>query len=415
MTFTNPWFSLALVAMVVLYKVELIGILLNLSRLSATVPERLRGIVDEASHERSLEYARVSAKASVVQDSVELAVFVGFWLMGGFALVDAWARSWGLGPIPTGLGIIGVLALAQTLLSLPFSWYDTFVVEAQFGFNKMTPKTFIMDRVKGMFLGILLGGPLLATLLWLFANVPMAALYGWLLLTVVSVVMSFLAPRLIMPMFFKFQPLKDEELKADIIALGQRLGFPVADVSVVDGSRRSTKANAFFTGFGKMKRIALFDTLLNNHPKDEVLAVLAHEIGHSRRGHTVRQMIASILASGLMFLLLHFALRDPRLCAAFGVMNPTPAWGLVFFGIMYQPLSFLIGLGVNKLSRKFEFEADAYAREAVGGPEPLAQALTRLSRDHLSNLTPHPFYVWLHYSHPPMLERLAALEGAKAH
>ncbi|WP_082408237.1 M48 family metallopeptidase [Verrucomicrobium spinosum] len=226
--------------------------------------------------------------------------------------------------------------------------------------------------------------------------------------------MTFLSPRLLLPLFFKFQPLPDEQLKSEIVAMSERLQFPVGDVSLVDGSRRSAKANAFFTGMGRLKRIAIFDTLVENHSREEILAVLAHEIGHSKRRHVPRQIALSLATSALMFTLLHFAVHDPRLTAAFGVTPPTIAWSLLFFGILYRPISTALGWVTSWLSRKHEFEADAYAREAMGGPASLSSALTRMSRDHLSNPTPHPFYVFLHYSHPPVLQRLEALEGKTA-
>jgi len=409
MSFSNPWFWLALIATIGLYKLELLATLLNLSSLKPGVPEKLRESVSEQDLEKTHEYARVSAHFSIIQDSVSLAIFLAFWWAGGFGWVDGVVSSWGLSPIVEGLALFVILVTAQAIISLPFDIYDTFVIEAGFGFNKMTLGTFIQDRVKGIALGALLGLPLLALLLWLFSHVQLAALYGWLTLTAFSLLMSFLAPRLILPLFYRFSPLEDASLKQSIIEMARRLNFPVTEVSMVDGSKRSTKANAFFTGFGKTKRIALFDTLLNNHTQEEILAVLAHEIGHSQRKHVPKQMVLSLFTTGLMFAVLHFAIQDPRLNAAFSIDHPSVAWSMIFFTILYQPLSLLFGLGNSILSRKFEFEADAYAREAMGGPHPLSAALTKLSRDHLSNPTPHPFYVFLHYSHPPVLQRLAAL------
>jgi STE24 endopeptidase len=407
---TNPWFWLALIATVGLYKLELLATMLNLSALSPTVPEKLRPQVDDERHERALEYARRTAKTGVVEASTQLGIFLTFWWGGGFSWMDGWIRGTGLDPILAGLAVFGLYFLAQSLLALPFDLYDTFVVEAEFGFNKTTPATFLGDRIKGLALGAILGLPLLAFILWLFMHVELAALYAWLTLTAFSLLISFLSPRLILPLFYKFQPLPDESLRQAIMELSRKLGFPVAEVSLVDGSRRSSKANAFFTGFGKLKRIALFDTLVQNHSREEILAVLAHEIGHSKRKHVPRQMALSLVTSALMFLLLHLSIHDPRMTAAFGVAGPSVAWSLLFFTIMYQPMSTLTGLVGGWLSRKYEFEADAYAKEAMGGPQPLVSALSRLSSDHLSNPTPHPFYVFLHYSHPPLLERLAALE-----
>ncbi len=411
MSATNPWFLLALVATVGLYHLELIATLLNLSALKPEPPDVMRATTDQDTHERALEYARVTAKQGVMEDSVSLTLMLGFWWLGGFNWLDHVIHDWQLTPIVNGLAIISVVFMARQLVSFPFDVYDTFVIERGFGFNKTTLATFVLDRIKGLVLLAALGLPLMALLLWLFANSNFAAFYGWLAVSSFSLLMSFVAPRLIMPMFFKFMPLGDEVLRKKIDALSARLAFPVTDVSVVDGSRRSTKANAFFAGFGKAKRIALFDTLLKNHTHDEILAVLAHEIGHCKRRHVPKQIALSLGASALMFALLHFALHDPQLCAAFGIGRPSIAWGLVFFSIAYQPLNLVLSLIGGHLSRKFEFEADAFARAAMDSATPMIHALTKLSRDHLSNPTPHPFYVFFHYSHPPALQRIAALES----
>jgi STE24 endopeptidase len=411
MTLSNPWFLLALLATIGLWKLELIATLLNMSALAPEVPLRLRGIMSEEEHERAREYACASAKFEVLQSSVMLGLILVFWWSGGFTWLDRTLVGFGWSDLRTGLTLFAVLFVAQRLVNLPFDVYDTFVIEERFGFNKTTPVTFAMDRVKELLLAGILGLPLLALLLWLFAHVPLAALYGWLVVNAFTLLLSFVAPRLIMPLYFKIEPLQDASLKAEIVALSQRLGFPVAEVSMVDGSRRSTKANAFFTGFGKTKRIALYDTLLQNHSRQEILAVLAHEIGHNKCRHVPKQLALSLATSGIIFALLHFALHNPRLCAAFGVTHPTIAWGMVFFVILLAPLGTLLGLFSGWLSRKFEFEADAFAKAAMQSSQPLAEALMRLTKDHLGNPTPHPFYVALHYSHPPVLQRLDALEG----
>jgi STE24 endopeptidase len=414
MSLSNPWFLLALLATVGLWKLELIATLLNMSALAPEVPPRLRGIMTEEEHERARDYACVSAKSDLLQASITLGLFLVFWWCGGFGWLDRYLASFGWSDLRTGLTLFAILFLAQGLVRLPFEVYDTFVIEERFGFNKTTPVTFVMDRLKELALAAILGLPLLALLLWLFGREPLAALYGWLIVNSFTLVLSFLAPRLILPLFFKIEPLQDAALKDEIMALSQRLGFPVAEVSMVDGSRRSTKANAFFTGFGRTKRIALYDTLLKNSSREEILAVLAHEIGHNKCHHVPKQLVLSLATSAIIFALLHFALTDPRVCAAFGVPHPTVpiAWGMAFFAILLAPLGTVLGLFSGWLSRKFEFEADAFARSAMQSPKPLAEALTRFTKDHLGNPTPHPFYVALHYSHPPVLQRLAALESS---
>ena len=408
---SNPWFWAALFATIGLYKLELFASLLNLKALSPVVPERLKDFVTEEVHERTLEYARTNARADFLESSVQLVLFITFWWCGGFRYVDEWVQGLGWGAIASGLTIFALLYLAQSLLSLPFDAYNTFWIEAEFGFNRTTVGTFIQDRVKGTLILAILGLPLLGFILWLFMHVPLAAMYAWITLTAVSLLMTFLAPRLLFPLFYKFEPLPDENLRAAIIALSHRLDFPVTEVSLVDGSRRSSKANAFFTGFGKLKRIALYDTLVENHSQPEILAVLSHEIGHSKRKHVPRQVALSLLTSGLMFGILHFAVHDPRLSAAFGVTSGSVAWSLLFFSILYAPLSTAIGWISGSMSRKFEYEADAFAKDAMGSPEPMVNALTKLSRDHLSNPTPHPVYIFLHYSHPTVLQRMEALQS----
>lgn len=412
MTFSNPWFLAALIGTLGWFHLKLVADVLNLSRLSKEVPEPMRGLVTEEDQERSIEYQLASTKLAVIEDSVMLALTLGFWWAGGFGWLDRAAMPLNIGTVWAGLVLLAVIGAAQMVISLPFEIWRTFGVETEFGFNKTTPGTFIMDRIKGLVLTALLGLPLMALILWFFEWSPYAALWSWLAVSGFGLLMSWLSPRLLMPLFMKFTPMPDGELRTAIFDLARKLDFPVGDISIVDGSRRSSKANAFFAGFGKTRRIALFDTLINGHTNEEIVAVLAHEIGHAKLKHVPQQIILGLLMSGLMFGLLHFALKDERLFHAFGVMYPTTAMGMVLFMLVYRPWSNLFDPLVQGLSRKHEFQADRFAREAVGGHEPLSAGLKKLSKDHLAHLTPHPFYVWLHYSHPPMLERLNALESA---
>ena len=410
MSLDNPWFWVAVVATVGLWKLELLSVFLNLSTFPQTVPARLVGRMSEEDLEKAREYAQARGKWEVLESSVMLGLLVAFWWGGGFAWLDAVLRGLRWGEIPTGLALFSILFLAQGLAALPFAIHETFGIEAQFGFNRTTWGTFVADRLKGLALAAVLGLPLLALLLWLFSRVPHAAFWGWTAVNGFSLVMAFLGPRLILPWFYRMWKLEDGALRSAVLGLAERLKFPVAEVHVVDGSRRSAKANAFFTGFGRTKRIALFDTLIEKHPPPEVLAVLAHEIGHQKRGHVPRMIGVSLLTSAVLFTLLHFALHDPRIADAFGVRWPTVAWGMVFFSLLVGPVNTLLGLFEGWLSRRHEFEADAFARDAVGSPGPMVEALLRLSKDHLAHPTPHPFHVALHHSHPPVLARVAALE-----
>ena len=410
MTFSNPWFIAALVGVLGLFHLEIIATFLNLAQFRHALPQRLKDIFSDETVQKAGEYASQSAKLDLLRSTASLAVMITFWWCGGFGWLEQWSSGWGWGAIQTGVGVIGLLMLVQNVMSLPFDAWDTFKIEAEYGFNRTTVGTFIKDRVKGLLLTALLGGPLLALILWFFQTQKHAVLYTWLTVAGFSIVMAWLSPRLLMPLFLKFQPLKDGPLREALLALAARLKFPVVDVSVVDGSRRSSKANAFLSGFGKNKRIALFDTLIEKHTQTELEAILAHEIGHHKCRHVPQQLALGLLESGLMFYLLHAALQSPAFFAAFGVSSMPLGLGLVLFSILYSPASLLLGLLSSALSRRHEFQADAFAKAACGA-EPLVAGLKKLSVDHLSHPNPHALTVWLHYSHPPIGQRLAALDG----
>ena len=409
MTPENPWFLFLLCSVIGLQLLETLSVLLNLKHLSQPLPEEFQEVFSREDFAKSQAYSRESARHDLIASGVRLAVFLTFWLAGGFAWMQIFVS--GLTASPIGQGLIGIslLHLAGTLLSLPFSWYDTFHIEAKYGFNKTTPAVFIADQVKGLFLGALIGLPVLALLLWLFGTFPGAWLWAWLAVTVLVLALQYIAPRYLMPLFNKFTPLEDGPLKTAIQTLSEKCTFPVKELFVIDGSRRSTKGNAFFAGLGKNKRIALYDTLIEKHPQPELLAVLAHEIGHFKRGHIVQRLIVAVVQLAVIFLLMGTVLGNAGLHAAFGLSNPVLWLGLVFFMILFEPVQTLLGILSGLWSRKHEYEADAYAAQATGGPDNMAAALKRLARDTLSNLTPHPLTVFLHYSHPPMIQRLAAL------
>lgn len=426
MTLSNPWFILAVIGTLVVFHLEGLATLLNMSRLGRPIPPSLSDAYPEENRERLVEYISDSARQSFVERSASLALLILVWSIGGFGYVERlsgiigqWmAHSLGLTvaenlqsiSLLTSLAGLSVLASGQMLVSVGFEAWRTFGLETRHGFNRTTPATFVADHLKSLVLSALIGLPLAAAIIWFFQTQPLAALYSWLLVAAFTVLMTWLAPRLLMPLFLKFQPLAPGELRDAILNLSAKLQFPVSDVSIVDGSRRSTKANAFFAGFGKTRRIALFDTLLTNHGTDEILAILAHEIGHNKCRHVPVHMALGLLEMALLFGLLHIALRSPSFYAAFGVAHAHIGIGLALFGILYQPLGVLTGVVSQAISRKHEFEADAFAAEAMQSPAPLACGLRKLSHDHLSHPQPHPMMVWLHYSHPPLAERLRALE-----
>ncbi len=296
------------------------------------------------------------------------------------------------------------------MVELPFDIYHTFVLENRFGFNTTTWQTFLADKIKGVVLAGIIGGLLLGAVLWFFqAAGAWAWAWCWGITVGFSLLLTYVAPQWILPQFNKFTPLQDGELKQKIEAYAAGQGYTVSGIFVMDGSKRSTKANAFFTGFGKTKRIALFDTLLENHTADELLAVLAHEVGHGKLGHIKKQLLTMVLKTGAVFYLLSLFLGNQGLFDAFGMQQMSTYAGLVFFGLLYTPVSMVLSLLANRVSRKHEFEADAFAAKTTGDHEQLVIALKRLSANSLSNLTPHWLTVWLEYGHPPVLQRIRAL------
>ncbi|MCW1921404.1 M48 family metallopeptidase [Luteolibacter arcticus] len=404
---------LILVALFALWKLDFIATLLNLKALSPDLPREFADVFDAERYAQSQAYTRESARFEIIHSTFSLASLLVFWTLGGFGWLDGLARGWIAGEIPAGLVFLGLLFLGHTLLHLPFSIYDTFVIEEKFGFNKTTPKTFVIDQLKGLLLAALLGLPLAAGILWIFGNVAHAWLWAWGFFVAFQLFLTWLAPTLILPLFNKFTPMADGPLRQAIHAMAEKCGFPLGEISVMDGSKRSTKANAFFTGFGKTKKIALYDTLVEEQTQDELVAVLAHEIGHFKLRHIIQRLAVSVLQAAALFYLLGLVIDGGKfsreLFDAFGVQTISAHVGLVLFGLLFAPVSRLLGIAAAAWSRKHEFEADAYAAKATGKPESLVTALKKLSAKNLSNLTPHPFRVFLDYSHPPVLTRIAAL------
>ena len=407
---TNPYLIFILAVLLLQYLLDLVVDILETRSLAPELPHAFRDVYDEEKYAESQTYTRVRTRFGQIRSSVGLIATITFILIGGFNLVDSFARQFGLGSILTGLIFTGILSVLSTLLSLPFTVYSTFVIEEKFGFNNTTLKTFIADLIKGTLLSILIGAPLLAMLLWFFeATGSLAWLYAWIGISLVTFIIQFLAPVLIMPLFNKFTPLDDGELKEKITAYALKQNFALEGIYTMDGSKRSTRLNAFFTGFGKFRRIVFFDTLMEKLDHDEIVAVLAHEMGHFKLKHIVKMMTASILQSGLMFFILSLFLENAQLFAAFGMDNLSIYASLTFFAFLYAPLSFLLSIGFNISSRKHEYEADAFAVKTTGLGTALINGLKKLSVHNLANLTPHPLNVFLNYSHPPVLERIQAI------
>lgn len=410
----NSLAILIVISLFLLWNLELIATLLNLKTFPSTPPPELHGLMDQEKLHRAHSYLTTNSRFDLIRSATTLAFLLAFWFLGGFAHTDTLARSLAENPILAGLIFLSTLILGQSLISLPFDYYETFVIEQKFGFNKSTPTLFFTDRLKGLLLAALLGLPLLAAILWIFHTIPHAWLWAWALVTTFQLILTYLAPSLILPLYNKFTPLEDNHLKSHIQALGEKCGFPLQGVFTIDGSKRSTKANAYFTGFGKYKKIALFDTLLGKSTPTEILAILAHEIGHFRLGHIKQRLTVGILQMALIFFLIGLATHPTGTFAhtlhqAFFVQEISPHVGLVLFTILLEPASKLLSILANAWSRKHEFEADAYASQHTGTPEALAEALKKLSSDHLSHPSPHQLRVILDYSHPPLLQRLKAL------
>lgn len=407
----NIFAVIILATLAIDFVLNLVADYYNLQSLDEGLPDEFSDVYDEETYEKSQSYTKERTKFGIFTSVFNLALLLVFWFAGGFNWLDEIVRSWEIGVIWTGLVYIGILILAKSILSLPFSIYSTFVIEEKYGFNKTTPKTFVLDLLKGLALGIVLGGPLLAGILAFFTFIDQYAwLYVWGAVTAFTLFVQFVAPTWIMPIFNDFEPLEESDLRQKIRSYADKVNFAMEGVYVMDGSKRSSKSNAFFTGFGKNKRIALYDTLIENHTEDELVAVLAHEIGHYKKKHIIKNMGISILQTGIMFFLLSVFLNSQGLFDAFYMEQMSVYAGLIFFGMLYAPIDMIVSVFMQVLSRKYEFEADEFASTTYQR-EPMINALKKLSKDNLSNLTPHPFYVFLNYSHPPVLQRIKAIRG----
>jgi STE24 endopeptidase len=405
-------FAIVIVSFILLdLVINLTADILNLRSVQTRLPNRLKGIYPADQYEKSQNYLRDHTRFGWVEHYFHLGVFLVFWFRGGFAWLDNWVRELGLTDITQGLLFIGVLLAARSLLGAPFDIYTTFVIEERYGFNQTTWKTFITDRIKGGGLAILLGLPLLAAILAFFQYAGANAWWCcWLAITGYILVMQYIAPTWIMPLFNRFDPLAEGQLRQSIMDYAQSIRFSLDNIFVMNGSKRSSKSNAFFTGFGRNRRIVLFDTLIEKHTVDELVAVVAHEMGHYKKKHIMKNLGIGVLQSGVMFYILSLFISYPGLFHAFYVEEVSVHAGLIFFGMLYAPMDRLSGLALGVLSRRYEFAADRFAVVTTGQAAAMVEALKKLSVHNLSNLHPHPFYVFLNYSHPPLLKRIEAIE-----
>ena len=383
---------------------------LNASMWSATLPEKLKGICDEEEYRKSQLYLRDNKRLSFWSSLFNLVVILIMIAAGGFIMIDRLARSFSLNMVIISLIFFGIIGFVSDFINVPFSCYDTFVIEKKYGFNTMTIRTFITDHIKSWFIALLVGIPVLGLITWFYYKTGKNFwLYAWGLITVFSVFINFFYSELIVPLFNKQVPLQEGSLRTQIEAFAQKTGFRLKNIFIIDGSKRSTKANAYFSGFGPKKRIVLYDTLQKELTEEEIVAVLAHEIGHYKKKHVLIALIFSVILTGFMLFLFSLVVNSPALSQAMGSETTSFHLGLIVFGILYSPLALVIGLLTNFISRRNEFEADHFVRKNFR-PEVLAEALKKLSVKNLSNMMPHPVYVFFHYSHPPLLSRLEKLE-----
>ena len=384
---------------------------LNLGALDPSLPAEFSDTFDEDKYKKSQEYTKTNTRFSFITSTFSLAVSLIFILGGFYNTVDLYARGMGYGEISTGIIFFGVLIFITDILSLPFSLYSTFVIEERYGFNKTTAKTFFIDKMKQYFLMMIIGIPVISLVLYFFGNFgDYAWLYVWVFLVSFSVVMQPIFNSFIAPMFNKFTPLEEGPLLDKIKAYLSKVDFPVKRLEVMDGSKRSSHSNAYFSGIGKNKRIALFDTLVEQMDDDEIVSVIAHEVGHYKLKHIYSGIILSALQSGLMLYILSLFLLNPDLFAVFKMDNLSIYASLLFFTMLYAPISMAIGVFFTVVSRKNEFSADAYSAQTAEMPEALISALKKMSKENLSNLTPHWLHVYLNNSHPPVLKRVEALK-----
>jgi STE24 endopeptidase len=392
------------------YGLERLLSYLNQSRMSSDLPEELQGIYELEEYKKSQEYDKANSSFGFITSTFSILLMLAMLYFDGFALLDGFIRDYTTHPILMAMMFFGLLMIASDILGLPFSIYSTFVIEERFGFNRTTAQTFVLDKLKGYIIGGLLGGGLLALFIWFYESAGnLFWVYAWIAFSGFMILMTTFYASVIVPIFNKLTPLEEGELRSAIEEYCVKVNFKLDNLFVMDGSKRSAKANAFFSGLGSKKKIVLFDTLIKNHTNEELVAVLAHEAGHYKKKHTQGGVILSVLQTGLMLYILSLVIDSPLLAQALGSEIQSFHLGILVFGLLYSPLSMVMGIGMNMLSRKNEYQADAYARETYSS-EALQSALKKLSVDNLSNLLPHPAYVFFHYSHPTLLQRLSALK-----
>jgi STE24 endopeptidase len=383
---------------------------LNSKHFNDTIPTELEGVYNNEEYQKSQEYKKENYKFSFLVSTFSISTTLLFFIFDGFAFVDEISRSLSNNAILITLIFFGIIVFVSDLLSLPFSYYKTFTIEEKYGFNKSSKKTFILDKIKGWLMLLIIGGGILALITWFYQlTTTNFWLYTWVFMGLFSIFMNMFYSKIIVPLFNKQTPLEEGDLKTAIENFAQKVGFKLDNIFVIDGSKRSTKANAYFSGFGSQKRITLYDTLINDLETDEIVAVLAHEVGHYKKKHIIYNLFLSLILTGFTLFILSILIGNTALSQALGVEEASFHIGLIAFTILYSPISEITGYLMNLLSRKFEYQADDYAKFNFSGA-PLISALRKLSKNSLSNLTPSNLYVKIHYSHPTLLQRIQNLK-----
>ena len=385
---------------------------LNAKHFNDDIPGELEDVYNHEEYSKSQAYKKENYRFSLLTSSFTMILTLCFFIFKGFAWVDGFARGFSSNEISVALIFFGVIMIGSDILNTPFSYYHTFVIEEKFGFNKTSKKLFLVDKIKGWLLSAIIGGGILAIIIWFYDKTgDLFWIYTWLFIGVFTIFMTMFYSSLIVPLFNKQTPLEEGTLKESIYAFSKKAGFTLNNIYVIDGSKRSTKANAYFSGFGAKKRIVLYDTLINDLSTNEIVAVLAHEIGHYKKKHVMVNMFVSLMLTGITLFVFSLLIDNAILSEALSVKMPSFHIGLITFGILYSPISELTGILMNYLSRKFEYQADNYAKIKYNA-EDLVSSLKKLSRNSLSNLTPHKANVFVHYSHPTLLQRVKNLTNS---
>ena len=383
---------------------------LNSKHMSPVLPDSLKGIYDEKEYSRFQSYKRENGRLDSWSSGVGFVVMIVFLVAGGFGWYNSWVVSLTDSVVwQTILFVVG-LSVASSVLDIPFDYYATFRIEEKYGFNKTTRRVYWLDTMKELVLSLVLGGVLLALVVWFYTWAGTYFwLYAWGAVTLFSVFMAMFYSQLIVPLFNKQTPLQEGSLRDKIQAFAGKVGFKLDNIYVIDGSKRSTKANAYFTGLGPKKRVVLYDTLIDELTEEEIVAVLAHEVGHYKKRHTLRSMAVSVIQMGVLFWLFSLCVNNAALSEALGGDRAYFQLGLIAFAILYFPVNLILGIGMNVWSRSNEYEADAFAARYYEG-DYLVSGLKKISVKSLNNLTPHPLYEYIYYSHPSLLKRIDAIK-----